>query len=84
MIDVLGKRMCCWEFRINATPNLSPARMATHSLCRYYGGCVCVCVCVCVCEIVFASWISEEPHWKAPWGFPGSQRKLIAQLEGIG
>ena len=45
--------------------------------------CVCVCVYVCVCEIVFASWISEEPHWKAPWGFPGSQRKLTAQLEGI-
>ena len=42
MRDVLGKRMCCWEFRIDATPNPIPAGMATHSLCRHYGVCVCV------------------------------------------
>ena len=41
-----GEKDVLWEFRINATPNLSPARMVTHSLCRYYGVCVCVCVCV--------------------------------------
>ena len=50
MRDGLGKRKCCWEFRINATPNPGPSGMATHLLCRYYGVCVCVCVCVCVLE----------------------------------
>ena len=39
---------------------------------------------VCVCEIVFPSRISEEPHWKAPWGFLVSEETLISQLEGIG